>query len=233
MPGTLISWTLEGEYLIHGNVTGFDYEPLPGVRVMVRNLRTSETGAAVVEEDGTYRVDLRDGLTRDVVGVRVNGEPLPAGAWKFRRPLTVTFAAGVSSSDILEVERATYYSIEDVKHLLVEEGEPQVRNATARWYPSPFPRRVPELQEISESLTAARMRDERFSGADSQDEDAKALRVTAGRRLKELETGKRSLTDVYGEFVAPQAKDVTTARSSITPRRQFTRWTDDNPRVDL
>jgi len=58
--GTLITWTLTGEFIVHGEVTGFQYEQLVGAEVTVENKDSGGQATATVEEDGTHSVDLGD-----------------------------------------------------------------------------------------------------------------------------------------------------------------------------
>lgn len=303
--GTIITWTLEGTYLVTGIATGYEYEPLPGAEVAVTNLRTNESAVVEAEEDGTYACDLgdatefpagyeqgdeilitlrhrdverswkrrvrdariyqdahmthgtwkgamrkakllvvdtftnpsgiqlalRDAHTRSVLNVTRNGSDVEG--WSFSRPSTIGLPEQASSSDVFEVERVIYRTPDQAKEEVVAEGDAQVRNAMARHYASPLPTRVPELQEISEALAAARMRDILFSGAEKPDMEAVSLRKFARDRLKELYEGTRQLTDQDGAFLTPNAKSVTVPRAKETRSRQQNPFTESNTRVDL
>jgi hypothetical protein len=305
--GTLLTFTLVGEYLVHGTVTDFEYLTLPGSGVKVTNLSTGEYATTTADETGEYAIDigdtdafpagysvgdeiqisvthrsvervwkrrvagteivqdlyfthgtwrgalrrgkflsvevitsktgttvtLRDANTRDILSITKNGEPLAATEYTFTRPGTLTFTTALLASDVLEVERTTLRSKADAKTEIIAEGDGQVRNAMARYYPSPLPTRVPELQDISEALAAARMRDLLYSGGDKPDMEAVSLRKYARDRLKELYDGTRNLTDQDGAYLAPTAKSTTTPQAQTTYTRQQNPFTKTNTRVDL
>lgn len=303
---TLITWQLLGTYLVHGELTGFSYETLPGVNVQVTNLSSNESKTIAADEDGSYAVDLgdtasfpsgynigdeisitatfrdatktwkrrvqgseivqdvfftfgtwqgalrkaklaqrdsftspssvaltiRDAYTRGILDVTKNGETLATSEWTFTRPNTVTLAEQPSGSDVFEVYRFTYFTEQEAKDLVVLEGDAQVRNAMARYYPSPLPTRVPELQDLSEALTGSAIRHRLYSGADKLDADAENLRRYAWSRIEELRKGARNLTDQDGGYLSPTAKTTTTPSSSTpTAVRQATRFTDSETKI--
>lgn len=309
MGGTPINWTLGGSFFVRGQLTGFEYETLPGETVKVTNNRTGQSKVTTAEASGEYRVDLsdvasfpsgyaigdeiqidashfgssrqwkrrigqavdieqdayfthgtwqgaarrskmllttdaytqpagpviqfRDALTRDVVEVRVNNAKISEDEWAFARPNFLTITKGLSSSDVVDVDRLQYLGIQQVRDIVVLEGDAQVRDAAARYYPSPFPNRSPQLQEISETIAAARIRDQYWSGGDKTDSEGKSLREFARDRLAELHNGTANLTDYNGSYIKPVAKPTTTPQSTPNPARAYTRFSDvQGPRVD-
>lgn len=190
-------------------------------------------GIEVPTATSGFTVTLRDAHTRDVVSVTKNGVLLASSAYAFTRPSTLTMTNALSSSDVLEVEKLLHRSEQDAKTAIVNDGDAPVRNATARYYATPLPTRAPELQDLSESLAAAALRDRVYAGAERPDEDARNLRKTAQKALDELRTGERSLTDQDGAFITPTAQSTTTPQSSLTPTRRHSRFTDDNAKVTL
>lgn len=297
--GTLITWSLTATYLVHGQVTGFEYESLPGATVTATNLTSNEDGTATVDEGGEYEIDLGDTAdfpsgyqngdeiqitvthrevsrtwkrrvsgseilqdlhftngtyegalrkakflpktvstgvsgftvtlpdseTKDVLRVTKNGTLLASSAWTFTKPRTLTLTAALSTSDVLEITRATNRGIQDAKDAVKLAGEPPVRSATTRYYSTLRTTRVPDLQDLSELLAGAFLRDEAYAGRDNEDAEAKKMRAYANSRLDEIKAGPSGLTDQDGEFVTPSAQTTTTPKSSTTPTRQFTTFT--------
>lgn len=172
-------------------------------------------------------ITIRDSTTKDVLSVDKNGDTVATTDWTFTLPNTLTLTTPFSASDVIEITRANGLGIQDAKDAIVAEGDSQVRNSVARYYPSPLPDRVPELQDISESLAAAVLRDMLYGGGDKPDSIALALRKYARDRLKELYDGTRNLTDYAGAFITPTIKTAAAPSSSGSPAtRTFSRFSE-------
>lgn len=190
--------------------------------LLVVDVFTSFTGTTI---------EIRDGLTRDVVEIKKNGTVLASSAWAFAKPNTITLTAAAVATDVYEVKRAMVRGIDAAKDAVLNVGDAEVRNATARHYTTPLGL-VPELRDISEALSAARLRDEAYTRGDKIDSDAKTMRSEATRKLKEIRLGERNLTDEEGALVTPQNQAVSVPQSTTpTPTRRFSLFADE--KVDL
>lgn len=175
-------------------------------------------------------VTFRDARTRTVVEVKKNGTLLTEGTdYTFTPPRTLELTTALVSGDVLEILRAVDRSKTDAQAAIVADGEPAVRAALARHYPTPFGPRVPVLVDASQALAAARLRHEVYSSRDKVDEEAKNLERGAEKALGVVEDGRRGLVDTDGNYIVPsvQAETNPGASPASAPERKFERFDDD------